>query len=104
MLQELVGVVPLGFADNEPAASAWLREHAAEWNLAIVDIFLKQGTGLSVLRACRERQPQQKMIVLSSYATPDIRKRCLALGADAVFDKTMETDDLVEYCRALKQG
>jgi ActR/RegA family two-component response regulator len=66
--------------------------------LAIVDLFLKQGSGLGVLAACRDRHPRQKMVVLSNYATLDIRQRCAQLGVDAVFDKSNEIDALVDYC------
>ena len=38
------------------------------------------------------------MVVLSNYATPDIRMRCAQLGVDAVFDKSNEIDALVDYC------
>jgi two-component system, OmpR family, response regulator len=51
-----------------------------------------------VLEACRGRGPAQRVVVLSNYATVDMRKRCLQLGADAVFDKSNEIDALVEYC------
>ena len=44
---------------------------------------------------------RQKVVVLSNYATPDMRKRCAQLGADAVFDKSNEIDALVDYCVAL---
>ena len=54
--------------------------------------------GLGVLTACRERQPHQKIVVLSNYATPDIRSRCAQLGVDAVFDKSNEIDALMDYC------
>jgi DNA-binding NarL/FixJ family response regulator len=66
--------------------------------LAIVDLFLRQGSGLGVLTACRERLPHQKIVVLSNYATPDIRNRCAQLGVDAVFDKSNEIDALMDYC------
>ena len=38
------------------------------------------------------------MVVLSNYATTDMRKRCSQLGADAVFDKSNEIDALIDYC------
>jgi two-component system OmpR family response regulator len=41
---------------------------------------------------------------LTNYATPDIRKRCAQLGADAVFDKSNEIDALVEYCSQLSSA
>jgi DNA-binding NarL/FixJ family response regulator len=43
------------------------------------------------------------VLVLSNYATPDMRKRCAQLGADAVFDKSNEIDALVDYCLALAE-
>ena len=97
-LEELVGVAPIGYAETEQQGSEWLTNHSANWDLAIVDLFLKQGSGLGVLKACRERNPEQKVVVLTNYATPDIRARCLALGADAVFDKSNELDAFFDYC------
>jgi len=51
-----------------------------------------------VLAACRDRPSRQKVVVLSNYATVDIRQRCAQLGVDAVFDKSNEIDALVDYC------
>ena len=51
-----------------------------------------------MLEACRDRARGQRVVVLSNYATADMRKRCTQLGADAVFDKSNEIDALVEYC------
>ena len=97
-LEELASVEVAGTTDNENDAKAWLNDSHNAWELAIVDLFLKQGSGLGVLHACRERSPQQKVVVLSNYATADIRKRCALLGADAVFDKSNEIDALLDYC------
>ena len=40
-------------------------------------------------------------VVLTNFATSDVRRRCLELGADAVFDKSNQIDALIDYCRAL---
>lgn len=97
-LEELAGVVTVGTAETENEGTAWLTENSAEWNLAIVDLFLKQGSGLGVLAACRDRSSRQKVVVLSNYAIADVRRRCEQLGVDAVFDKSNEIDALVDYC------
>ena len=97
-LEELASVEAVGVAETEDEGANWLSTHIEEWDLAIVDLFLRQGSGLGVLAACRERPPGQKLVVLSNYATPDIRARCASLGADAVFDKSNEIDALVDYC------
>ena len=97
-LEELASIEALGWAETENEAKGWLAQHDGQWDLAIVDLFLKQGSGLGVLEACRGRVTGQRVVVLSNYATADMRKRCLQLGADAVFDKSNEIDALIEYC------
>ena len=37
-------------------------------------------------------------MVLTNYPTPEMRRRCIALGADAVFDKSTELDAFFEHC------
>lgn len=102
-LDDLVGTADMGWADGAAQGSAWLTSESS-WDLAIVDLALRQGSGFDVLKACSGRDPEQKVVVLSNYATDDVRKRCLALGADAVFDKSTEIDALVDYCLALRDG
>lgn len=97
-LQELALVEPVGVADTEQEGKRWLAQNDGYWDLVIVDLFLREGSGLNILEACRDRKPTQKMIVLSNHATNDVRWRCAQLGADAVFDKSTEIDALVEYC------
>jgi len=97
-LEELARIDAVGTAETENEGKAWLTENSGDWDLAIVDLFLKQGSGLGVLAACRDRLARQKVVVLSNYATADIRQRCAQLGVDAVFDKSNEIDALVDYC------
>lgn len=97
-LEELASINAVGSAETENEGKAWLAENSDDWDLAIVDLFLKQGSGLGVLASCRDRTSRQKVVVLSNYATADIRQRCAQLGVDAVFDKSNEIDALVDYC------
>lgn len=97
-LEELAGIQVVGTAETESEGTLWLRACADQWSMVIVDLFLKQGSGLGVLAACKERAAHQRVVVLSNYATNDIRTRCIQLGADAVFDKSNEIDALVDYC------
>lgn len=100
-LEELACVKAVGFSETEDEGKEWLTGHDQEWDLAIVDLFLRQGSGLHVLEACRDRRSNQKVVVLTNYATRDIRKRCAQLGVDAVFDKSNEIDALIEFCIGL---
>lgn len=99
-LEELAFIEAVGVADTEDEGKHWLTRHPAQWDLAIVDLFLRQGSGLGVLAACQSRLPHQRLVVLSNYATPDVRMRCAQLGVDAVFDKSNEIDALIDYCVA----
>ena len=103
-LEELACIDAVGTAETENEGKAWLSAQGKKWDLAIVDLFLKQGSGLGVLAACRDRKPWQKVVVLSNYATADIRQRCSQLGVDAVFDKSNEIEALVDYCIAQTQN
>jgi DNA-binding NarL/FixJ family response regulator len=97
-LHELAMIDAVGVAETEREGRKWLAQNDTYWDLAIIDLFLKEGSGLNILKACRVRRPGQKMIVLSNHATSDVRWRCAQLGADAVFDKSTEIDALVDYC------
>ncbi len=99
-LTELAGVETIGFSTTEADACYWLEQHPADWDLLVVDLFLGQGTGLGVLRKCVHRSAVQKVVVLSNYATDEMRNRCLACGADAIFDKSTELDLFLDYCTA----
>lgn len=99
-LEELAPVEAVGMADSEEEGAAWLSKHAEQWDLAIVDLFLRKGSGLGILESCRRRDEQQKLVVFSNYATSEMRLRCAQLGVDAVFDKSTEIDALVNYCAA----
>lgn len=97
-LEDLADVRVVGCAESESAAIEWLAVHADEWQLVVVDLFLKDGSGLGVLRSCAKRSPKQRAVVLSNYVNPDIRARCTALGADAVFDKSRDLEAFFDYC------
>ncbi len=97
-LQELAEVELVGTADTEHEGKRWLAQNPDAWDVAIVDLLLRVGSGLHVVESVRQRRPNQKVIVLSNHATRDVRWRCQQLGADAMFDKSNEIDALVDFC------
>jgi DNA-binding NarL/FixJ family response regulator len=100
-LEELAPVHVVGTAADEDVAVDWLRSDGASCDVVIIDIFLRSGSGLGVLAAARRRRPHAALVVLSNYATEEMRARSLASGADRVFDKSRDIDELVAYCVAL---
>ena len=100
-LEELAPVHVVGTAADESVAVDWLGGAGERCDLVIVDIFLRSGSGLGVLAAARRKRPEAALVVLSNYATDEMHSRCLAGGADRVFDKSRDIDQLVAYCVAL---
>lgn len=103
-LEELVPVQVVGTAEDESTAVHWLQQPGHGVDLLIVDIFLKGGSGLGVLRAVSGLANGPTTVVLSNYATPDMRRKCIELGADRVFDKSHDIDALMLYCARLAAG
>ena len=100
-LEEIVPLRVVGTARDEAGAIRWLSEPDNLFELGIIDIFLERGTGLGVLKAIRGANRAVKLVVLSNFATPEMRRTCLALGADEVFDKSNDIDALLRYCAQL---
>jgi DNA-binding NarL/FixJ family response regulator len=103
-MEELGPIEVVGTAEDESSALQWMSQHAGSFDLAIIDIFLKQGSGLGVLSAAAAMPGHHTMVVLSNYATLEMRRKCLELGASRVFDKSNEIDDLLDYCCRLAAG
>ena len=97
-LEELTCVKVAGTSDTADEALAWVDQPPQAWDLLIVDLFLKQGSGIHLAQCIKARRPNQKVVVFSNYINANIRKRCAQLGVDAVFDKSTEIDSLVDYC------
>lgn len=97
-MSDLADMEVIAIAETPFEAIQAMAQHRHRWQVAVVDLFLKEGTGLEVLQACRDRSPRQRVIVLSNYATPAMRQRCLELGADRIFDKSTEVEDFFSYC------
>lgn len=100
-LETLAPVEVVGNAGDEAGAIQGLQELGPSVDLVLIDIGLKAGSGLGVLRRMAQERQRAKRAVLTNYATPEMRRKCLALGADVVFDKSNELDELFAYCARL---
>jgi two-component system OmpR family response regulator len=85
-------------------ASEWLHQHPDAWDLAVIDLFLRQGHGCDVLRQCRRRRPHQKAVVLSNYSREPVAQYARLAGADAFFDKSLELERFVQFCLSQSQS
>ncbi len=103
-LEEMLGVHVVGCAEDEHGAVRWLQSPGSQCDLMIIDIFLKTGTGLEVLARAKALRPGLKLVVLTNYATTEMRRRCMLLGADRVFDKSAELEELLAYCETVPEN
>ena len=104
-LEELAQVEVVGSVADEAGAIRWMsRSPESNADLFIVDVFLRSGTGLGVLQAAQQLGVRARRVVLTNYATDEMRRRCASLGAERVFDKSHELDDLISYCAELAES
>ena len=98
MLIELEGIDFCGCANGEAEALRRLAETPVD--LVIIDIELKQGSGIGVLDALQtdsDRYGNPRKVVLTNYAHATMRQRCEHFGMDAFFDKSLHINQLIDY-------
>ena len=95
-------VAVVGNAETEQQAVSWLEHNPSSWDIALVDLFLGDGSGVGVLEHCRNRCSGQRVLVMTNHARDDqLLRHCQRLGADAVYHKATQLDSLVAYCKAM---
>jgi DNA-binding NarL/FixJ family response regulator len=70
-------------------------------DVAVLDIRLRIGNGMDVLRHIRARALKTRVIVFSQYDDPDYREQFRAAGADFFFAKTNETAHLQQTLKQM---
>jgi len=90
-----------GYAETETEAIDFLAQ--APCQAVVLDLQLRQGNGLAVLKALRATAEGQAVtvIVLTNFAFPHFRDRSLKLGANYFFDKAKEYDRVREVLEEL---
>jgi two-component system, OmpR family, response regulator len=98
MLAAFSGVRVVATAETSDDALGWLGRHRVD--LLLLDLSLRGGSGLALLRTLHERRDTRALrVVLTNGANAAVRRHCRALGADAVFDKSIELDELFAFLR-----
>ena len=72
-------------------------------DVVVLDVQLRGGQGLDVLRAIHPAEPGIAFVVFSNNAGPAYRKRYLRAGAIVFLDKSAEFDLLVPAVSAARQ-
>ncbi|MFK7766824.1 MAG: response regulator [Mariniblastus sp.] len=73
-------------------------------DLAIVDISLKTGNGIDLIKQAKEKFPNLKMLVWSMYDESLYAERALRAGAMGYINKENVTDTIIEAIRTVLAG
>ncbi|TFH36696.1 MAG: response regulator [Dehalococcoidia bacterium] len=88
LLSEVADVEVVGCADNAEEGIAGISMKQPD--VAILDIRMPSGSGISVLEEIKRRDSSPTIIMLTNYPYPQYRKKCMDAGADFFFDKSSE--------------
>jgi DNA-binding NarL/FixJ family response regulator len=91
-----------GEAEDVPGALALLP--SARPDLAIIDISLKKGNGIDLIRRIKDRYPTVRILVWSMYAENLYAERALRAGAEGYLHKGRATSQLLDAIRAVLAG
>jgi len=103
-LEDIEGLELAGYAETEDSALSWLHSHDCE--VLILDLELKQGNGIGVLKqlAASGSRPGLIKIIYSNHIGPNIRRLAAKFGAAYFFDKSLDTPQLRLLLEGLSAG
>jgi DNA-binding NtrC family response regulator len=81
-------------AGTGAAAMRALSEVGEPIDVVLLDYKLPDVHNLNLLSSVRRLSPASRVIVMSAYATPEIARAALALGADRVVNKPFDMHDV----------
>ncbi len=102
MLADELGIVVAFEAASGEEALACLRETACD--VLLLDLGLPGQSGVDVLRAVRQRQPDLRVLVLTGYPEERYALAMIRNGADGYLCKDGGRDELLRAVRTVAQG
>ncbi|HRJ31090.1 MAG TPA: response regulator transcription factor [Cyclobacteriaceae bacterium] len=103
LMNDIEGVDFLGNASTLPDALRLMDDLKPD--VAIVDIQLDKKNpdenGISLLKTAKEMFPELTIIMLTNFSMAPYRKRCLQLGADFFFDKSVDFEKIPSVLKKL---
>jgi two-component system chemotaxis response regulator CheY len=93
----LEGFEVVGEAQNGLEAVSLVEEHLPD--VIVLDISMPRLSGLEAIPLIRRGSPGTKIVMLSAFATDDMRAQALALGASDFLEKRAIADEIVPALR-----
>jgi DNA-binding NarL/FixJ family response regulator len=86
------------------AAEALARIEASRPDVAVLDVRLPDGDGISVCREIRSRHPEVACLMLTSFADDEALAQAVMAGAGGYVLKQIQGNELVSSVRAVASG
>jgi DNA-binding NarL/FixJ family response regulator len=102
LLRREPDLVVVGEADEPVAALAAMTNSPPD--VAVIDVSLKQGSGLELIKDLRARLPNVEIVVLSMHDSVSDFERAFRAGATGYVMKRESTGQIVEAIRQVKAG
>ena len=103
MLNQNEGFEVLTHAANIAECEAML-EQTNDIDVLLLDIGMPDGNSLDYIETWKDRYPEVRILVLSTYAEAAVINRALSCGADGYVLKSSDKDELVEGIQAVMNG
>src|SRR5204863_1034368 len=101
-LLEAEGLMVVGEAGT--AEQAYGRIHALDPDVAVLDVRLPDGDGVSVCREVRSHHPRTACLMLTSFADDEALFNAIMAGASGYVLKQIRGSDLVDAVRKVAAG
>jgi DNA-binding NarL/FixJ family response regulator len=92
MLSELEEIEIVAEEQDEIEAIECIRKLKPD--VVILDIRLRKGSGINVMREIKKDKPSPAVIILTSYPNNFYRMKCLSAGAEFFLDKSTEFEKI----------
>jgi DNA-binding NarL/FixJ family response regulator len=99
LLRDVPGIQLAGQAGNVAEAVHGIQRQTPD--AVVLDLQMPGGSGLDILRAIRERNPDLFVLICTNYAQPQYREECLSAGANHFLDKSAEFDKIPGILREM---
>lgn len=93
MIDEIDGVEIVDKVGNTIDGLSSIKKHKPDF--VIVDISMPGGGGIKLLKQVKELYPSVTIAIFTNYPYPEYKEKCLQLGADYFFSKSMEIEKLL---------
>jgi DNA-binding NarL/FixJ family response regulator len=98
-LETINGVAVIGETAEAEATTAMIVNRKPD--IIILDIDLKNGSGIEVLRHIKHLIFHPTVIMVTNQPSQELRSACVVAGADFCFDKALEDRKVVNTVRLL---